>query len=85
MGVVGIGFQRVETLTLTIIGRKEGCQPSVAIEIVVNGEQREAAAGQTVLGLLQELQLASRKALEDLAQVHGALSEMRFQLDRLRD
>lgn len=37
----------------------------MAIEIVVNGEQREAAAGQTVLGLLQELQLdPARVAIE---------------------
>jgi sulfur carrier protein len=50
---------------LTIIGVKEGCQPSVSIEIVVNGEQREAASGQTVLGLLQELQLdPARVAVE---------------------
>jgi len=65
VGVVGIEFQRVEALTLTIIGVKEGCQPSVSIEIVVNGEQREAASGQTVLGLLQELQLdPARVAVE---------------------
>ena len=50
---------------MTIIGVKEGCQPSVSIEIVVNGEQREAASGQTVLGLLQELQLdPARVAVE---------------------
>jgi sulfur carrier protein len=37
----------------------------VSIEIVVNGEQREAASGQTVLGLLQELQLdPARVAVE---------------------
>jgi sulfur carrier protein len=37
----------------------------VSIEIVVNGEQREAATGQTVLGLLQELQLdPARVAVE---------------------
>ena len=37
----------------------------MSIEIVVNGEQREAASGQTVLGLLQELQLdPARVAVE---------------------
>ena len=37
----------------------------MSIEIVVNGEQREAVDGQTVLGLLQELQLdPARVAVE---------------------
>ena len=36
-----------------------GCQPSNfgAVEIVVNGEPRQAPAGQTILGLLEELRL----------------------------
>jgi thiamine biosynthesis protein ThiS len=44
-----------------------GCQPSNsgAIEIVLNGEPRQAQAGQTVLGLLEELRLEpSRVAVE---------------------
>jgi sulfur carrier protein len=37
----------------------------VPIEIVVNGEQRTAAAGQTILGLLGDLQLdPARVAVE---------------------
>jgi sulfur carrier protein len=44
-----------------------GCQPSNAgaVEIVVNGEARQAPAGQTILGLLEELRLEpSRVAVE---------------------
>lgn len=36
------------------------------IEIVVNGEQRTAAAGQTILGLLRELQLDPERVAVEL-------------------
>src|SRR3984893_11691336 len=53
--VVGMRFGDLG-LNLTIMGRKEGCQPSM-IEIVVNGELKTAAEGQTILGLLEQLEL----------------------------
>jgi thiamine biosynthesis protein ThiS len=56
------------SLTLTIIVYEMGCQPihdASAMEIVVNGETRRAPAGQTVLGLLEDLKLEpSRVAVE---------------------
>jgi len=43
---------------------KEGCQPSM-IDIVVNGESRTVSEGQTILGLIRELDLEpSRLAVE---------------------
>jgi sulfur carrier protein len=42
---------------LNIIGVKEGCQPSIPIEIVVNGQPHSAAEGQTLPGLLGQSQL----------------------------
>jgi thiamine biosynthesis protein ThiS len=54
-------------LTLTIMVYEMECQPptSQALEIVVNGEPRRAPAGQTVLGLLDELRLdPARVAVE---------------------
>jgi len=33
------------------------CQPTGTVEIVVNGETRQAPAGQTILGLLEDLRL----------------------------
>jgi sulfur carrier protein len=47
------------------MGAKEGCQPSVPIEIEVNGQRRTAPEGQSVLGLLRELQMdPARVAVE---------------------
>lgn len=44
---------------MTIMGAKQGCQPTMAepIRITVNGERREAAAGETVLDLLKQLSI----------------------------
>src|SRR5262249_58197674 len=51
-------------LTLTIIVYEMGCQPTLH-EIVVNGTARQAPAGQTLLGLLRDLDLEpSRVAVE---------------------
>lgn len=50
---------------MTIMVAKVGCQPSVNIEIVINGEKASAPEGQTVLGLLQQLQIdPARVAVE---------------------
>ena len=47
------------------MGLKEGCQPSMPIDIVVNGQPQSAAEGQTLLGLLGQLQLdPARVAVE---------------------
>ena len=44
---------------------KLGCQPSVNIEIVINGEAVSTPAGQTVLGLLEQLHIdPARVAVE---------------------
>jgi sulfur carrier protein len=45
-----------------------GCQPSNfgAVEIVVNGEPRQAPAGQTILGLLEELRLEPARVAVEL-------------------
>ena len=50
-------------LTLTIIVYEMECQPPTgqALEIVVNGEARRAPAGQTILGLLDELRQRERE------------------------
>jgi sulfur carrier protein len=43
----------------------QGCQPIMPIDIVVNGESRAAVEGQTILDLLQLLELdPSRIAVE---------------------
>jgi sulfur carrier protein len=50
---------------LTIMVAKRECQPSMAIQIVVNGESRAIPDGQTVLALLHDLQLdPARVAVE---------------------
>ena len=50
---------------MTIIVVKQGCQPIMPIDIVVNGETRAALEGQTILDLLQQLDLdPSRVAVE---------------------
>ena len=47
------------------MGAKLGCQPSVNIEIVINGEKASTPEGQTVLGLLAQLQIdPARVAVE---------------------
>jgi len=44
---------------------KQGCQPSMTVPIVVNGEPRNAPEGQTILGLLRELRIdPARVAVE---------------------
>jgi thiamine biosynthesis protein ThiS len=44
---------------------KQGCQPDMGIDIVVNGDRHTAAQGQTILGLLTELGLdPARVAVE---------------------
>lgn len=44
---------------------KVGCQPSVNIEIVINGEAVSTPEGQTVLGLLEQLHIdPARVAVE---------------------
>lgn len=48
------------------MGAKRGCQPSVDIEIVINGEQQSIPAGQTVLDLLQRLQLDPERVAVEL-------------------
>jgi thiamine biosynthesis protein ThiS len=49
---------------LTIMVRKQGCQPSM-IEIVVNGDARRVKEGQTLADLLKELELdPERVAIE---------------------
>jgi sulfur carrier protein len=49
---------------LTIMGRKQGCQPSM-IDITVNGEPKSAPEGQTILGLLKQLEVdPARVAVE---------------------
>ena len=44
---------------MTIMGAKQGCQPTMAepIRISVNGEPRQAASGQTILDLLRQLEI----------------------------
>jgi thiamine biosynthesis protein ThiS len=44
---------------MTIMGAKQGCQPNMAepIRITVNGETRQAAPDETILDLLQALQI----------------------------
>ncbi|HKE22546.1 MAG TPA: sulfur carrier protein ThiS [Bryobacteraceae bacterium] len=44
---------------------KQGCQPSM-IDIVVNGESRTVTDGQTVLGLLRELELEPARVAVEL-------------------
>jgi thiamine biosynthesis protein ThiS len=47
------------------MGAKQTCQPSMDIEVVINGERQSIPAGQTVLELLQRLQLdPARVAVE---------------------
>jgi len=49
---------------LTIMGLKQGCQPTM-IDVTVNGEPQFAPEGQTILGLLQQLELdPARVAVE---------------------
>ena len=63
----GAGIEK--RLTLTIIVYEMECQPAnaaVARNIVVNGAPREARAGQTLLGLLRELQLEPARVAIDM-------------------
>src|ERR1700686_1402696 len=64
VSVLGMRFREMD-LNLTIMGRKEGCQPSM-IEIVVNGETKTAAEGQTILGLLLQLELDPERVAVEL-------------------
>ena len=68
MGIFYLGAEIENRLTLTIIGYEMECQPTSGWgvrNIVVNGAPRQAPAGQTLLGLLLDLQLEpSRVAVE---------------------
>jgi sulfur carrier protein len=49
---------------LTIMVPKQGCQPTM-IDVTVNGEPQTAPEGQTILGLLRQLELdPARVAVE---------------------
>jgi thiamine biosynthesis protein ThiS len=45
---------------------KQGCQPRMNIEIVVNGDRQTTPQGQTVLGLLRQLGLEPARVAVEL-------------------
>jgi len=66
---------------LTIMGPKRGCQPTM-IGVTVNGEPQFAPEGQTIMGLLQQLELDPARVAVELdrhivKQNHWAETEIR--------